>query len=217
MKKLLITATILTGMMFGGITANAEEASVEQMQEQATTLVEEKANEFSGLETTEEMNQFFEENLGLIEENLDSFRNEIETLDKKNNEIYTYVANHQSNLGGMNISNIKKISSGELTAQQALDAERAEAERVANMTDSEIYLEKASKLIEGIDLNTIMFALDNMFSFDNVKTSKKLDALSTEQAYAVVKSQIAIYLVIMFMIIVFVIKVKTNISRRPFF
>lgn len=216
MKKLLITATILTGMMFGGITVNAEEASVEQMQEQATTLVEEKANEFSGLETTEEMNQFFEENLGLIEENLDSFRNKIETLDKKNNEIYTYVANHQSNLGGMNIENIKKISSGEITAQQALDAEKAEAERVANMTDSEIYLEKASKLLEGIDLNTIMFALDNMFSFDNVKTSTKLDALSAEQANAVVKSQIAIYLVIMFMILVFIIKIKTNISRRPF-
>ncbi|EPM8138133.1 hypothetical protein ACTRH3_002817 [Enterococcus faecalis] len=216
MKKLLITATILTGMMFGGITANAEEANVEQMQEQATTLVEEKANEFSGLETTEEMNQFFEENLGLIEENLDSFRNEIEVLDKKNNEIYAYVANHQSNLGGMNIENIKKISSGELTAQQALDAEKAEAERVANMTESEIYLEKASKLVEGIDLNTIMFALDNMFSFDNVKTSAKLDALSAEQANAVVKSQIAVYLVIMFMIIVFIIKIKTNISRRPF-
>ncbi|WP_340071106.1 hypothetical protein [Enterococcus faecium] len=216
MKKLLITATILTGMMFGGITVNAEEASVEQMQEQATTLVEEKANEFSKLETTEEMNQFFEENLGLIEENLDSFRNKIETLDKKNNEIYTYVANHQSNLGGMNIENIKKISSGEITAQQALDAEKAEAERVANMTDSEIYLEKASKLLEGIDLNTIMFALDNMFSFDNVKTSTKLDALSAEQANAVVKSQIAIYLVIMFMVIVFIIKIKTNISRRPF-
>ncbi|MBF0012553.1 hypothetical protein HAX40_16490 [Enterococcus casseliflavus] len=215
MKKLLITATILASLVFGGITANAEE-SVEQMQEQATTLVEEKANEFSGLETTEEMNQFFEENLGLIEENLDSFRNEIETLDKKNNEIYTYVANHQSNLGGMNISNIKKISSGELTAQQALDAERAEAERVANMTDSEIYLEKASKLIEGIDLNNIMFALDNMFSFDNVKTSSKLDALSAEQANAVVKSQIAIYLVIMFMILVFVIKIRTNITRRGF-
>lgn len=216
MKKLLITATILTGMVFGGITANAEE-SVEQMQEQATTLVEEKANEFSGLETPEEMNQFFEENLGLIEENLDSFRNEIETLDKKNNEIYTYVANHQSNLGGMNISNIKKISSGEITAQQALDAEKAEAERVANMTDSEIYLEKASKLVEGIDLNTIMFALNNMFSFDNVKTSTKLDTLSVEQANAVVKSQIAIYLVIMFMIIVLAIKIKANISRRPFF
>lgn len=215
MKKLLITATILTGMMFGGVTANAEE-SVEQMQEQATTLIEEKANEFSSLETTEEMNQFFEENLGLIEENLDSFRDEIETLDKKNNEIYTYVANHQSNLGGMNIENIKKISSGEITAQQALDAEKAEAERVANMTDSEIYLEKASKLLEGIDLNTIMFALDNMFSFDNVKTSTKLDALSAEQANAVVKSQIAIYLVIMFMVIVFIIKIKTNISRRPF-
>lgn len=215
MKKLLITATILASLVFGGITANAEE-SVEQMQEQATTLVEEKANEFSELETTEEMNQFFEENLGLIEENLDSFRNEIETLDKKNNEIYTYVANHQSNLGGMNISNIKKISSGELTAQQALDAERAEAERVANMTDSEIYLEKASKLIEGIDLNNIMFALDNMFSFDNVKTSSKLDALSAEQANAVVKSQIAIYLVIMFMILVFVIKIRTNITRRGF-
>lgn len=216
MKKLLITATILTGMMFGGITANAEEANVEQMQEQATTLVEEKANEFSGLETTEEMNQFFEENLGLIEENLDSFRNEIEVLDKKNNEIYAYVANHQSNLGGMNISNIKKISSGELTAQQALDAEKAEAERVANMTDSEIYLEKASKLIEGIDLNTIMFALNNMFSFDNVKTSTKLDTLSAEQANAVVKSQIAIYLVIMFMILVLVIKIRTNITRRGF-
>lgn len=216
MKKLLITATILTGMMFGGITANAEEANVEQMQEQATTLVEEKANEFSGLETTEEMNQFFEENLGLIEENLDSFRNEIEVLDKKNNEIYAYVANHQSNLGGMNIENIKKISNGEITAQQALDAEKAEAERVANMTESEIYLEKASKLVEGIDLNTIMFALDNMFSFDNVKTSAKLDALSAEQANAVVKSQIAVYLVIMFMIIVFIIKIKTNISRRPF-
>lgn len=215
MKKLLITATILTSLVFGGITANAEE-NVEQMQEQATTLIEEKANEFSGLETTEEMNQFFEENLGLIEENLDSFRNEIETLDKKNNEIYTYVANHQSNLGGMNIANIKKISSGEITAQQALDAEKAEAERVANMTDSEIYLEKASKLVEGIDLNTIMFALNNMFSFDNVKTSTKLDALSAEQANAVVKSQIAIYLVIMFMVIVFIIKIKTNISRRPF-
>lgn len=216
MKKLLITATILTGMVFGGITANAEE-SVEQMQEQATTLIEEKANEFSGLETTEEMNQFFEENLGLIEENLDSFRDEIETSDKKNNEIYIYVANHQSNLGGMNISNIKKISSGELTAQQALDAEKAEAERVSTMTDSEIYLEKASKLLEGIDLNTIMFALDNMFSFDNVKTSTKLDTLSPEQANAVVKSQIAIYLVIMFMIIVLAIKIKANISRRPFF
>lgn len=215
MKKLLITATILASLVFGGITANAEE-SVEQMQEQATTLIEEKANEFSGLETSEEMNQFFEENLGLIEENLDSFRNEIETLDKKNNEIYIYVANHQSNLGGMNVKTIKKISNGELTAQQALDAERAEAERVANMTDSEIYLEKASKLVEGIDLNTIMFALNNMFSFDNVKTSTKLDALSAEQANAVVKSQIAIYLVIMFMVIVFIIKIKTNISRRPF-
>lgn len=215
MKKLLITATILTSLVFGGITANAEE-SVEQMQEQATTLIEEKANEFSSLETTEEMNQFFEENLGLIEENLDSFRDEIETLDKKNNEIYTYVANHQSNLGGMNIENIKKISNGEITAQQALDAEKAEAERVANMTESEIYLEKASKLIEGIDLNTIMFALDNMFSFDNVKTSKKLDALSTEQAYAVVKSQIAIYLVIMFMILVLAIKINTRGSKRPF-
>ena len=215
MKKLLITATILASLVFGGITANAEE-SVEQMQEQATTLIEEKANEFSGLETTEEMNQFFEENLGLIEENLDSFRNKIETLDKKNNEIYTYVANHQSNLGGMNIENIKKISSGEITAQQALDAEKAEAERVANMTDSEIYLEKASKLLEGIDLNTIMFALDNMFSFDNVKTSTKLDALSAEQANAVVKSQIVVYVVIMFMVIVFIIKIKTNISRRPF-
>lgn len=215
MKKLLITATILASLVFGGITANAEE-SVEQMQEQATTLVEEKANEFSGLETTEEMNQFFEENLGLIEENLDSFRNEIETLDGKNNEIYTYVVNHQNNLGGMNVKTIKKISNGELTAQQALDAERAEAERVANMTDSEIYLEKASKLVEGIDLNTIMFALNNMFSFDNVKTSTKLDALSAEQANAVVKSQIAIYLVIMFMILVFVIKIRTNITRRGF-
>lgn len=216
MKKLLITATILTGMMFGGITANAEEANVEQMQEQATTLVEEKANEFSGLETPEEMNQFFEENLGLIEENLDSFRNEIETLDKKNNEIYTYVANHQSNLGGMNIANIKKISSGEITAQQALDAEKAEAERVANMTDSEIYLEKASKLVEGIDLNTIMFALNNMFSFDNVKTSSKLDALSAEQANAVVKSQIVVYVVIAFMILVLAIKINTRGSKRPF-
>lgn len=216
MKKLLITATILTGMMFGGITANAEEANVEQMQEQATTLVEEKANEFSGLETPEEMNHFFEENLGLIEENLDSFRNEVEVLDKKNNEIYAYVANHQSNLGGMNIENIKKISNGEITAQQALDAEKAEAERVANMTESEIYLEKASKLIEGIDLNTIMFALDNMFSFDNVKTSTKLDALSAEQANAVVKSQIVVYVVIAFMILVLVIKINTRGSKRPF-
>ncbi|MDB7485049.1 hypothetical protein ABHA52_12445 [Enterococcus faecium] len=216
MKKLLITATILTGMMFGGITANAEEANVEQMQEQATTLVEEKANEFSGLETPEEMNQFFEENLGLIEENLDSFRNEVEVLDKKNNEIYAYVANHQSNLGGMNIENIKKISNGEITAQQALDAEKAEAERVANMTESEIYLEKASKLIEGIDLNTIMFALDNMFSFDNVKTSTKLDALSAEQANAVVKSQIVVYVVIAFMILVWVIKINTRGSKKPF-
>lgn len=215
MKKLLITATILTGMVFGGVTANAEE-NVEQMQEQATTLIEEKANEFSGLETTEDMNQFFEENLGLIEENLDSFRNEIETLDKKNNEIYTYVANHQSNLGGMDISNIKKISSGEITAQQALDTEKAEAERVANMTDSEIYLEKASKLVEGIDLNTIMFALDNMFSFDNVKTSTKLDALSVEQANAVVKSQIVVYVVIAFMILVLAIKINTRGSKRPF-
>ncbi|MCV5984322.1 MULTISPECIES: hypothetical protein [Enterococcus] len=215
MKKLLITATILTGMVFGGITANAEE-NVEQMQEQATTLIEEKANEFSGLETSEEMNQFFEENLGLIEENLDSFRNEVEVLDKKNNEIYAYVANHQSNLGGMNIENIKKISNGEITAQQALDAEKAEAERVANMTESEIYLEKASKLIEGIDLNTIMFALDNMFSFDNVKTSTKLDALSAEQANAVVKSQIVVYVVIAFMILVLVIKINTRGSKRPF-
>ncbi|EHQ3682802.1 hypothetical protein ACOU9P_002239 [Enterococcus faecium] len=215
MKKLLITATILTSLVFGGITANAEE-NVEQMQEQATTLIEEKANEFSGLETTEEMNQFFEENLGLIEENLDSFRDEIETLDKKNNEIYTYVANHQSNLGGMNIANIKKISSGEITAQQALDAEKAEAERVANMTDSEIYLEKASKLVEGIDLNTIMFALNNMFSFDNVKTSTKLDALSAEQANAVVKSQIVVYVVIAFMILVLAIKINTRGSKRPF-
>ena len=216
MKKLLITATILTGMVFGGVTASAEEVNVEQMQEQATTLIEEKANEFSGLETPEEMNQFFEENIGLIEENLDSFRNEIEILDKKNNEIYTYVANHQSNLGGMNISNIKKISNGELTAQQALDAEKAEAERVANMTDSEIYLEKASKLVEGIDLNTIMLALDNMFSFDNVKTSTKLDALSVEQANAVVKSQIVVYVVIAFMILVLAIKINTRGSKRPF-
>lgn len=215
MKKLLITATILASLVFGGITANAEE-NVEQMQEQATTLIEEKANEFSSLETTEDMNQFFEENLGLIEENLDSFRNEIETLDKKNNEIYTYVANHQSNLGGMNISNIKKISSGEITAQQALDTEKAEAERVANMTDSEIYLEKASKLVEGIDLNTIMFALDNMFSFDNVKTSTKLDALSVEQANAVVKSQIVVYVVIAFMILMLAIKINTRGSKRPF-
>ncbi|EGP5438681.1 hypothetical protein D1Z37_13975 [Enterococcus faecium] len=215
MKKLLITATILASLVFGGITANAEE-SVEQMQEQATTLIEEKANEFSGLETSEEMNQFFEENLGLIEEYLDSFRDEIETLDKKNNEIYTYVANHQSNLGGMNIANIKKISSGEITAQQALDAEKAEAERVANMTDSEIYLEKASKLVEGIDLNTIMFALNNMFSFDNVKTSSKLDALSAEQANAVVKSQIVVYVVIAFMILVLAIKINTRGSKRPF-
>lgn len=216
MKKLLITATILTGMMFGGITANAEEVNVEQMQEQATTLIEEKANEFAGLETPEEMNQFFEENLGLIEEGLDISRSKAENLNKISDEIFTYVYNHQGNLVEMNIKTIKKISNGELTAQQALDAEKAEAERASNMTDSEIYLEKASKLIEGIDLNTIMFALDNMFSFDNVKTSKKLDALSTEQAYAVVKSQIAIYLVIMFMIIVFVIKVKTNMLRRPF-
>lgn len=215
MKKLLITATILASLVFGGITANAEE-NVEQMQEQATTLIEEKANEFSGLETSEEMNQFFEENLGLIEENLDSFRNEVEVLDKKNNEIYAYVANHQSNLGGMNIENIKKISNGEITAQQALDAEKAEAERVANMTESEIYLEKASKLIEGIDLNTIMFALDNMFSFDNVKTSTKLDALSAEQANAVVKSQIVVYVVIAFMILVLVIKINTRGSKRPF-
>lgn len=215
MKKLLITATILASLVFGGITANAEE-SVEQMQEQATTLIEEKANEFSSLETSEEMNQFFEENLGLIEEYLDSFRDEIETLDKKNNEIYTYVANHQSNLGGMNIANIKKISSGEITAQQALDAEKAEAERVANMTDSEIYLEKASKLVEGIDLNTIMFALNNMFSFDNVKTSSKLDALSAEQANAVVKSQIVVYVVIAFMILVLAIKINTRGSKRPF-
>lgn len=215
MKKLLITATILASLVFGGITANAEE-SVEQMQEQATTLIEEKANEFSGLETSEEMNQFFEENLGLIEENLDSFRNEIETLDGKNNEIYTYVVNHQNNLGGMNVKTIKKISNGELTAQQALDAERAEAERVANMTDSEIYLEKASKLVEGIDLNTIMFALNNMFSFDNVKTSSKLDALSAEQANAVVKSQIVVYVVIAFMILVLAIKINTRGSKRPF-
>lgn len=215
MKKLLITATILTSLVFGGIKANAEE-NIEQMQEQATTLVEEKANEFSGLETTEEMNKFFEENLGLIEENLDSFRNEIETLDKKNNEIYAYVVNHQNNLGKMNISNIKKISSGEITAQQALDSEKAEAERIANMTNSEIFLEKASKLVEGINLNNIMFALNNMFSFDNVKTSTKLDALSEEQAKAVVKSQIVVYVVIAFMILVLAIKINTRGSKRPF-
>ena len=177
MKKLLITATILTGMVFGGVTVNAEE-NVEQMQAQATALVEEKVNEFANLETPEEMNQFFEENLGLIEENLDSFKVQIDALNAKNNEIYAYVANHQNNLGNMNIENIKKISTGEITAQQALDAEKAEAERLANMTGSEIFLEKASNLVKGIDLNTIMFALDNMFSFDNVKTSTKLDALS---------------------------------------
>src|SRR5699024_8378403 len=112
MKKLLITATILTGMVFGGITVNAEE-NVEQMQEQATALIEEKVNEFSKIETPEEMNQFFEENLGLIEENLDSFKVQIDALNAKNNEIYAYVANHQSNLGSMNIENIKKISTGE--------------------------------------------------------------------------------------------------------
>lgn len=215
MKKLLITATILTGMVFGGITVNAEE-NVEQMQQQATALVEEKVNEFSNLETPEEMNQFFEENLGLIEENLDSFKVQIDALNEKNNEIYTYVANHQSNLGGMDIKNIKKISNGEITAQQALDAERAEAERVANMTDVELFLEKASNLVKGIDLNTIMFALDNMFSFDNVKTSTKLDALNVEQATAVVKSQIVVYVVIAFMILVFVIKINTRGSKRPF-
>lgn len=215
MKKLLITATILTGMVFGGVTVNAEE-NVEQMQEQAMALVEEKANEFSGLETPEEMNQFFEENLGLIEENLDSFRVKIEALNVKNNEIYTYVANHQNNLGEMNISNIKKISNGEITAQQALDAEKAEAERVANMTDYEIFLEKASKFAEGINLNNIMFSLDNMFSFDNVKTSTKLDALSAEQANAVVKSQIVVYVVIAFMLLMFVIKINTRGSKRPF-
>lgn len=215
MKKLLITATILTGMIFGGITVNAEE-NVEQMQEQASSLVEEKANEFSKIETVEEMNQFFEENLGLIEENLDSFKVQIDALNAKNNEIYTYVANHQSNLGNMNIENIKKISNGEITAQQALDAEKAEAERVANMTDTEIFLEKASKFAEGINLNTIMFALDNMFSFDNVKTSTKLDALSAEQANAVVKSQIVVYVFIAFMLLMLVIKINTRGSKRPF-
>ena len=215
MKKLLITATILTGMIFGGITVNAEE-NVEQMQEQATALITEKANEFSNLETPEEMNQFFEENLGLIEENLDSFKVQIDALNAKNNEIYAYVANHQSNLGNMNIENIKKISSGEITAQQALNAERAEAERLANMTDAEIFLEKVSKFAEGINLNNIMFALDNMFSFDNVKTSSKLDALSVEQADAVVKSQIVVYVVIAFMLLMFVIKINTRGSKRPF-
>ena len=215
MKKLLITATILTGMIFGGVTVNAEE-NVEQMQEQATALIEEKANEFSKIETVEEMNQFFEENLGLIEENLDSFKVQIDALNEKNNEIYTYVANHQSNLGNMNISNIKKISNGEITAQQALDAERAEAERLANMSDVEIFLEKVSKFAEGINLNNIMFALDNMFSFDNVKTSTKLDALSADQANAVVKSQIVVYVVIAFMLLMLVIKVNTRSSKRPF-
>lgn len=215
MKKLLITATILTGMVFGGVNVNAEE-NVEQMQEQASALVEEKVNEFSKIETVEEMNQFFEENLGLIEENLDSFKVQIDALNEKNNEIYTYVANHQSNLGNMNISNIKKISSGEITAQQALDAEKAEAERLANMTDVEIFLEKASKFAEGINLNNIMFALDNMFSFDNVKTSTKLDALSADQANAVVKSQIVVYVVIAFMLLMFVIKINTRSSKRPF-
>ena len=215
MKKLLITATILTSILFGGITVNAEE-NVEQMQEQASALVEEKVNEFSKIETVEEMNQFFEENLGLIEENLDSFKVQIDALNEKNNEIYAYVANHQSNLGGMNISNIKKISSGEITAQQALDAEKAEAERLANMTDVEIFLEKASKFAEGINLNNIMFALDNMFSFDNVKTSTKLDALSADQANAVVKSQIVVYVVIAFMLLMFVIKINTRGSKRPF-
>ena len=215
MKKLLITATILTGMIFGGITVNAEE-NVEQMQEQASALVEEKVNEFSKIETVEEMNQFFEENLGLIEENLDSFKVQIDALNAKNNEIYAYVANHQSNLGNMNISNIKKISNGEITAQQALDAEKAEAERLANMTDAEIFLEKVSKFAEGINLNNIMFALDNMFSFDNVKTSTKLDALSVDQANAVVKSQIVVYVVIAFMLLMFVIKINTRSSKRPF-
>lgn len=215
MKKLLITATILTGMVFGGVTVNAEE-NVEQMQAQATALVEEKVNEFSNLKTPEEINQFFEENLGLIEENLDSFKVKIDALNEKNNEIYAYVANHQSNLGEMNIENIKKISNGEITAQQALDAEKAEAERVANMTDSEIFLEKASKFAEGINLNNIMFALDNMFSFDNVKTSTKLDALSAEQANAVVKSQIVVYVVILFMVLMLVIKINTRGSKRPF-
>lgn len=216
MKKLLITATILTGMVFGGITTVNAEENVEQMQEQATALVEEKANEFSKIETVEEMNQFFEENLGLIEENLDSFKVQIDALNAKNNEIYAYVANHQSNLGNMNIENIKKISSGEITAQQALDAERAEAERLANMSDVEIFVEKASKFAEGIDLNTIMFALDNMFSFDNVKTSTKLDALSVDQANAVVKSQIVVYVFIAFMLLMLVIKVNTKGSKRPF-
>lgn len=215
MKKLLITATILTGMVFGGITVNAEE-NVEQMQAQATALVTEKANEFSKIETPEEMNQFFEENLGLIEENLDSFKVQIDALNEKNNEIYTYVANHQSNLGNMNIENIKKISNGEITAQQALDAEKAGAERVANMTDAEIFLEKANKFAEGINLNNIMFALDNMFSFDNVKTSTKLDALSAEQANAVVRSQIVVYVVILFMVLMLVIKINTRVSKRPF-
>lgn len=215
MKKLLITATILTGMLFGGMKVNAEE-NVEQMQQQAMSLVEEKANEFAKLETPEEMNQFFEENLGLIEENLDSFKVVIDDLNDKNNEIYTYVANHQNNLGSMNIENIKKISTGEITAQQALDAEKAEAERLANMTGSEIFLEKVSNLVKGIDLNTIMFALDNMFSFDNVKTSTKLDALSADQATAVVKSQIVVYVVIAFMLLVFVIKINTRGSKRPF-
>ncbi|MCJ0593324.1 hypothetical protein MMJ50_11680 [Enterococcus cecorum] len=215
MKKLLITATILTGMVFGGITVNAEE-NVEQMQEQATALIEEKANEFSKIETVEEMNQFFEGNLGLIEENLDSFKVQIDALNAKNNEIYAYVANHQSNLGNMNIENIKKISSGEITAQQALNAEKAEAERLANMTDAEIFLEKASKFVEGINLNTIMFALDNMFSFDNVKTSTKLDALSVDQANAVVKSQIVVYVFIAFMLLMLVIKINTRGSKRPF-
>ena len=215
MKKLLITATILTGMVFGGVNVNAEE-NVEQMQEQATALITEKVNEFSNLETPEEMNQFFEENLGLIEENLDSFKVQIDALNEKNNEIYAYVANHQNNLSEMNIENIKKISTGEITAQQALDAERAEAERLANMTDVEIFLEKASKFAEGINLNNIMFALDNMFSFDNVKTSTKLDALSADQANAVVKSQIVVYVVIAFMLLMFVIKINTRGSKRPF-
>lgn len=215
MKKLLITATILTGMVFGGMKVNAEE-NVEQMQAQAMSLVEEKVNEFANLETPEEMNQFFEENLGLIEENLDSFKVQIDALNEKNNEIYAYVANHQNNLSEMNLANIKKISNGEITAQQALDAEKAEAERLANMTDAEIFLEKASNLVKGINLNTIMFALDNMFSFDNVKTSTKLDALSVDQANAVIKSQIVVYVVIAFMLLMFVIKINTRGSKRPF-
>ncbi|EIV0118839.1 hypothetical protein L6X93_002670, partial [Enterococcus faecalis] len=61
-----------------------------------------------------------------------------------------------------------------------------------------------------------MFALNNMFSFDNVKTSSKLDALSAEQANAVVKSQIVVYVVIAFMILVLAIKINTRGSKRPF-